>query len=179
MNEINNEKDIKIEQLIMKCNKQLDYIHELENQLKEKDKKIQEYKTIIQNNDSSNSNNSVNISKNRDVISNGIYQELCDTFFKIIEHIVKNNTNIENKRDGKVSMANMIVQATYFKGLIENHTMILSSDKVIKIFSDLGMLRFNENKNMPYFTHNAGGKSIRVVRISKDWVNMVKESMIQ
>ena len=163
----------------MKCNKQLDYIHELENQLKEKDKKIQEYKTIIQNNDSSNSNNPVNISKNRDVINNGIYQELCDTFFKIIEHIVKNNTNIENKRDGKVSMANMIVQATYFKGLIENHTMILSSDKVIKIFSDLGMLRFNENKNMPNFTHNAGGKSIRVVRISKDWVNMVKESMIQ
>lgn len=179
MNEINNEKDIKIEQLIIKCNKQLDYIHELENQLKEKDKKIQEYKTIIQNNDDSNSNNLVNISKNRDVISNGIYQELCDAFFKIIEHIVKNNTNIENKRDGKVSMANMIVQATYFKGLIENHTTVLSADKIIKIWSDLGMIRFNESKNMPYFTHNTNGKSVRVVRISKDWVNLVKESMIQ
>lgn len=179
MNEINNEKDIKIEQLIIKCNRQLDYIHELENQLKEKDKKIQEYKTIIQNNDDSNSNNLVNISKNRDVISNGIYQELCDAFFKIIEHIVKNNTNIENKRDGKVSMANMIVQATYFKGLIENHTTVLSADKIIKIWSDLGMIRFNESKNMPYFTHNTNGKSVRVVRISKDWVNLVKESMIQ
>jgi len=65
VNENNSEKDIKIEQLIMKCNKQLDYIHELENQLKEKDKKIQEYKTIIQSNDSSNNNNFVDIFTNK------------------------------------------------------------------------------------------------------------------
>lgn len=170
-----NEKNIKIEQLIMKCNKQLDYIHELENQLKEKDKRIEEYKKIMQISDT----NFDNSFADRNVISDGIYQDICNAFFKTIEYIVRTNGNIEGKRIGKVSMANMIVKATYFKGLIPNYTKVLSADKIIKLWCDLGMLRFNDTKNMPYFTHNADGKSIRVVRICKDWVNLVKESMIQ
>lgn len=170
-----NEKDIKIEQLVAKCNKQLDYIHNLENQLKEKDKRIEEYKTIIQNSDT----DFVNSSVNENIISDSIYQDICNAFFKTIEYIVRTNGNIEGKRSGKVSMANMIVKATYLKGLIPNYTTVLSADKIIKLWCDLGMLRFNETKNMPYFTHNADGKSIRVVRICKDWVSLVKESMIQ
>lgn len=170
-----NEKDIKIEQLIVKCNKQLDYINELQNQLKEKDKRIKEYKIIIQNSDTDLDNSFYD----KNVIIDSIYQDICNAFFKTIEYIVKTNGNIEGKRSGKVSMDNMIVKATYLKGLIPNYTTVLSADKIIKLWCNLGMLRFNETKNVPYFTHNAGGKSIRVVRICKDWVSLVKESMIR
>ena len=104
---------------------------------------------------------------------------MSETFFKTIEYIVKNNAYIEGKRDGRVSISNMIVKATYLKGLIKEYTTVLSPDKVIKLWCELGMIRFNENKNIPYFTHNHNGKSIRVIRINKDWVNLVKESMIQ
>ena len=175
VNENAGEKDVKIEQLILKCNKQLDYIHNLENQLKEKDKRIEEYKTIIQNNDT----NFVSNVSNENVINDSIYQDLCNAFFKTLEYIIRNNGNIEGKRIGKVSISNMIVKATYFKALIPNYTTVLSADKIIKLWCDLGMLRFNETKNMPYFTHNVDGKSIRVIRICKDWVSLVKESMIQ
>ena len=77
MNDSSNEKDNKIAKLTVKCNKQLDYIHDLENQLKERDRKIQEYKIIMQNSD----NNFVNDSVHKNIINKNMYQELCNAFF--------------------------------------------------------------------------------------------------
>lgn len=175
MNDSSNEKDNKIAKLTVKCNKQLDYIHDLENQLKERDRKIQEYKIIMQNSD----NNFVNDSVHKNIINKNMYQELCNAFFKTIEYIVRNNGNIDVKRVGKVSISNMIVQAGYFKGLVGNYITILDTNKVIKLWSDLGMIRLNENKGIPYFSYSHQGKSIRTVRISNYWVDLVKESMLQ
>lgn len=170
-----NENEQKIEQLMLKCDKQLDYINDLKKELIKKDNQVKEYKNIVENIEKNNGDSFVK----DNAYSGGLYREMSETFFKTIEYIVKNNAYIEGKRDGRVSISNMIVKATYFKGLIKEYTTVLSPDKVIKLWCELGMIRFNENKNIPYFTHNHNGKSIRVIRINKDWVKLVKESMIQ
>lgn len=170
-----NENEQKIEQLMLKCDKQLDYINDLKKELIKKDNQVKEYKNIVENIEKNNGDSFVK----DNAYSGGLYREMSETFFKTIEYIVKNNAYIEGKRDGRVSISNMIVKATYLKGLINEYTTVLSTDKVIKLWCELGMIRFNENKNIPYFTHNHNGKSIRVIRINKDWVNLVKESMIQ
>lgn len=170
-----NENEQKIEQLMLKCDKQLDYINDLKKELIKKDNQVKEYKNIVENIEKNNGDSFVK----DNAYSGGLYREMSETFFKTIEYIVKNNAYIEGKRDGRVSISNMIVKATYLKELIKKYTTVLSTDKVIKLWCELGMIRFNENKNIPYFTHNHNGKSIRVIRINKDWVNLVKESMIQ
>lgn len=170
MNENVNEKDKKITQLTKKCDKQLDYIYELENKLKECVDEVNKYKNIIEN------NNNFDMQKNDS--KEDVYQIICNTFFNVVSDIIKNKMYLESARRNIISIENLIVRSTDIKEVIEKYTTFLTVNKMIKLWCNMGMLSMNEKLGAAYFSYYFNNKYIRTVRIKKEWVNLVKESML-
>lgn len=156
----------KLEYLKQKCNKQVDYINELRNEIKSKDEIINRYS---KNKDNNCTDNSIQIMDKFDIV--------IQTLKFTITELIKNDYLIEGKQDNILNANFSIVKSKILKEIIANFTTELSVDKIIKIWAELNIVYTNEDKGAVFFNYTYKGSSIRCLRISKKYIRLVKDTL--
>jgi len=159
------EMQTKIDYLIKKCNKQVDYIHEQKMQLDEKNKTIEFLENII---------------KKQEILdSAGIdyFISILRIFYEVLILCVKNNSFFEHKRNTEKSRRYLAIGYSAISGYIESLSAGYTVKKIMKIWAEFGLIYKDDDDNfIVNFTYEK--RSIRSVRVNKAAIEMVKESII-
>ncbi|WP_101698705.1 hypothetical protein [Clostridium minihomine] len=156
--------EAEVNRLVQKCNKQLDYIKDQQKKASQMEEEIKQLQNDCKK----------DCLTQNDKLNNFII--FSEIFYHAISKALKENSFFESKRVTENSKRYNVIDYRVLAGYIEDFITVYPLKQVIKVWAAMGLIYQDEYENaFVNFTHK--GKSVRSIRVKKDAVDLVKESM--